>query len=109
MGAGAGAAGAASTDPHEDVVPLIDRQGLPLNEFVLQIFQSCVVELKLSLESAIGQASPALEHGDRLVENLLKSHCPLSSPKAVYRRRCRNGTGHSGAVIPHMVTLKKQE
>jgi hypothetical protein len=34
--------------------------------------------MELPLEGAIGQAPPALEHGYRLVEDLLKSHCPPS-------------------------------
>ena len=43
--------------PDQDVVLLIDRQALTLDELVLQIFQSCVVELELALEGAVGQAS----------------------------------------------------
>jgi hypothetical protein len=34
--------------------------------------------LELSLEGAVGQAPPALEHGYRLVEDLLKGHRPPS-------------------------------
>ena len=52
----------------------IHRQALALNEFGFQIFQGRVIELELPLEGAIGQASPALEHGYRLVEDLLKGH-----------------------------------
>ena len=54
------------------------RQALALDEFVLQIYQGRVVELELPLEGAIGQASTPLEHGDRVVENLLKGHRPPS-------------------------------
>jgi hypothetical protein len=32
--------------------------------------------VELTLEGAIGQAPPALQQGDRLVEDLLKGHCP---------------------------------
>jgi hypothetical protein len=60
--------------PNQDVAPLIDRQALALDEFVLQIFQGGVIELELSLEGAVGQASAPLEHGDRVVEDLLKGH-----------------------------------
>ena len=37
-----------------------------------------VIQLELPLERAIGHAAPALEHGYRLVENLLKGHRPPS-------------------------------
>jgi hypothetical protein len=47
---------------------------LALNKFGFQIFQIRVIELELSLEGAIGQAPPTLQHGYRLVEDLLKGH-----------------------------------
>jgi hypothetical protein len=54
---------------------------LPLDEFGFQIFQIRVIELELALQGAIGQAPPALEHGDRLVEDFLKVHrAPSLSP-----------------------------
>ena len=46
------------TRPEQDVVPLIDRQTLALDEFVLHILQGRLVELELSLEGAIGQPAP---------------------------------------------------
>ena len=52
----------------------IHRQALAIDELVLQIFQGCVIELELPLEGAVGQASTPLEHGHRLVEDLLKGH-----------------------------------
>jgi hypothetical protein len=51
---------------------------LTLDEFGCQICQIRVIELELPLEGAIGQAPPALEHGYRPVEDLLKSHRPPS-------------------------------
>jgi hypothetical protein len=51
---------------------------LALDEFSFQILQIRVVELELPLEGTISQAPPALEHGDRLVEELLKGHRPPS-------------------------------
>ena len=42
------------------------------------ILQGRIVELKLPLEGAVGQASATLEHGHRLVEDLLKGHRQLS-------------------------------
>jgi hypothetical protein len=61
---------------------------LALNEFGFQIFHIRVIELELPLEGAIGQAPPALEHGYRLVEDLLKGHrlpslCRCSVQKTV--------------------------
>ena len=64
------------TRPDQDIAPLIHGEALALDEFVLQIVQGRVVELKLPLEGAVGQASATLEHGDRLVEDLLKGHDP---------------------------------
>jgi hypothetical protein len=51
---------------------------LAFDEFGFQIFQIYVIEIELPLEGAIGQAPPALEHSYRLIEDLLKSHCPPS-------------------------------
>jgi hypothetical protein len=47
---------------------------LAVDELVLHIFQGRVIELELSLEGTVGQASATLEHGHRLVEDLLKGH-----------------------------------
>src|SRR5262249_16247286 len=95
--------GARVTGPHEDAVVLIHRQTLARNEFVLQIFQIGVIELELALEGAIGQASPALEHRYRLVEDLFKVHghpslCRCGVQKTVWelaRPRRRIYTAHS--------------
>src|SRR5215831_4551934 len=64
--------------PDQNIPPLVHGQALALDEFVLQIIQGRVVELKLPLQGAVGQAPPALEHGYRLVEDLLKGHRPPS-------------------------------
>jgi hypothetical protein len=48
---------------------------LRVEEFILEDRQLVVIEVELELQGAIGHAPPALEHGDRLVEDLLKSHC----------------------------------
>jgi hypothetical protein len=72
--AGHGLHGRYRTCPDQDRAALIHCEALALNEFMLQIIQSRVVELKLPLEGAVGQAPPTLEHGYRLVEDLLKGH-----------------------------------
>jgi hypothetical protein len=100
--------------PDQDAAVLIHRHALALDEFGFQIFQIRVVELELPLESAIGQAPPPLEHGDRLVQELLKGHRPPSLgqygvQKTVWELRCGNWRGRSGACIPHMVDKRKQE
>src|SRR5262249_7453655 len=64
--------------PDQDSIPLIDRHALALNEFVLYIIQGRIVELKLPLEGAVRHPPPALEHSNRLVEDLLKGHRPPS-------------------------------
>jgi hypothetical protein len=51
---------------------------LAVNEFGFHIVQVGVIELELPLEGAIGQTSATLEHGYRLVEDLLKGHRPPS-------------------------------
>ena len=60
-----------TTRPDQDAAVLIHRQALALNEFGFHIVQIRVIELKLPLEGAIGQAPPTLEYGYRLVEDLL--------------------------------------
>src|SRR5262249_8906828 len=91
-----------TTRPDQDVAPLIDRQALALDEFVLQIFQICIIELELALEGAIGQAPPALQHGYGLIKDLLKGHrLPSPYADAACRRRCGNGTGRLGIYTAH--------
>src|SRR5262245_49606767 len=60
--------------PDQSAPRVIDNLGMRIEELLLQVVQRYVVELELPLEGAIGQASPALEHGCRLIENLLKGH-----------------------------------
>jgi hypothetical protein len=72
--AGRGRHGRHRSRPDQDHAALIRCETLTLNEFMRQIIQGRVVELKLPLEGAVGQASPVLEHGYCLVEDLLKSH-----------------------------------
>ena len=87
--------------------PSSSTQALPLDEFGFQICQIRVIELELPLEGAIGQAPPALEHGYRLVEDLLKGH--RHHADAACRRRCRNWQGRTGVCIPIWLTEKSQK
>jgi hypothetical protein len=64
-------------------------------EFVLQGGEVVIIELELELKGPIRHAPTALEHGNYVVENLLKGHRPPPSADAACRRRCGNGTGRS--------------
>ena len=55
-------------------VRLIDREALAFNEFVFERFQMRVIELKLQLESAIRQAAPLAQEGNRLIHHRDKVH-----------------------------------
>ena len=79
--------------PDQHPAVFVHRQALALNEFRFHIFQVRVVELELPLEGAIGQAPAALEHGYRLVKDLLKGHRHPSLADAACGRRCSKGTG----------------
>jgi hypothetical protein len=65
-------AGAARPDQHG--VVLVHGELEHLDDFGGEILEIGVVELKLALESTIRHTAPALEHGYRLVQDLLKGH-----------------------------------
>src|SRR5262245_53021367 len=69
---------AGATRPDQHGVVLIHGELEHLDNFSCEILEVGVVELKLALEGTIRHTAPALEHGDRLVEDLLKSHGPPS-------------------------------
>ena len=102
-------ASSARTRPDQHAAVLIDREPLALDEFVLQVFQMLVIELELALEGAIGHAPPALEHGNRLVEDLLKGHRPPSLCRCGVQKTVWELAEAVGAFIPHMVDKRKQE
>src|SRR4029450_4847743 len=62
------------TGPYQYSPPFIHGHALAFNEFGFHIVQVGVIELARPLEGAISQTSAPLEHGDRLVEDLLKGH-----------------------------------
>ena len=57
---------------------MVDRKVVDLNQLFLEGFERFLIEMKLEREGAVGHAPATLEHGDRLVEDLLKGHCPPS-------------------------------
>jgi hypothetical protein len=52
---------------------------LAINELLLEVFQSVIIELELPFEGAIGDASAALEYGYGVVEDLLSASAPCGS------------------------------
>ena len=80
--------------PDEDVAPLIDRQALALDEFVLHILQRCVVELELPLEGAVGHAAPLAQEGDHVIHHRHKVH-PISSLSLGLRVPCDSMIAHA--------------
>jgi hypothetical protein len=55
-------------------VVLVHGELQHLDDFRGEILEVGIVELKLALEGTIRHTAPALEHGYRLIENLLKGH-----------------------------------
>jgi hypothetical protein len=47
---------------------------LAVDEFLCEILEKRVVQIELAFEGAIGQTPATLEHGNRLVQNLLEGH-----------------------------------
>ena len=64
--------------PDQNAAFLIHREALAEDELVLEVVQRRVVELELSLERAIGQATPLAQQGNRLIHHRDKVH-PVSS------------------------------
>src|SRR5262249_5715187 len=98
-----------STHPDQDAAVLIHGQTLTLDEFVLHIVHIRIIELELPLESAIGETPPALEHGDRLVQKLLKGHRQPSVCATVRRGWYGDGRCCQGIGVPQMTGKGKQE
>src|SRR5205823_256827 len=62
------------TDPYQHFTVFITRQPLALDEFHRQVFEEGIIQVKLPFEGAIGHPPAALEHGNRLIEDLFKVH-----------------------------------
>ena len=69
--------GERSTRPDESVAPLIDREALVLDAFVLHIFQGRIVARELPLEGAVGQVTALAQEGGHLIQDRDKVHPPL--------------------------------
>ena len=64
--------------PDEDALLLIHRHALAVNEFLLEVLQCRVLELKVPLEQTIGDPTAALQHREGLIHHLFKGHRCLS-------------------------------
>jgi hypothetical protein len=47
---------------------------LAVEKFLFQVFEKGIIQVKLAFEGAIGHATTALQHGQSLIQNLLKGH-----------------------------------
>jgi hypothetical protein len=76
--AGRGRPGGWHSRPDQDAPGFVDSQTLALDELVFERVQVRVIELKLELERAIGQAAPLAQQSNRLIYHGDKVH-PVSS------------------------------
>jgi len=65
---------ASSTAPDQDFAIFIHGQQLAVDEFFFEISEIRVIQIELPFEGTIGQAPATLEHGNRLIQNLLEGH-----------------------------------
>jgi hypothetical protein len=65
---------ARASGPDQHATVFIHGQALTVNEFLLQVCQEVIIQMELPFEGAIGHASAALEQGNSLIQQLLKSH-----------------------------------
>src|SRR5215470_14648886 len=78
--------GAGATRPDQHGVVLVHGELQHLDDFSGEILEVSIVELKLALEGTIRHTAPALEHGYRLIEDLLKGHRPPSLDQCGVRK-----------------------
>jgi hypothetical protein len=53
---------------------VVDCKVVHINQFLFEGFERLRIEMKLEREGAVGHAPAPLEHGSRLVKDLLKGH-----------------------------------
>ena len=70
--------GARVTRPDETSPGIIADLRMRVQELVLEVVQRRVVELKLPLQGAVGHPAAPLQHGNGLIQHLLKGHPPSS-------------------------------
>jgi hypothetical protein len=67
---------------------------LTINQLVLEVVQRGIVELKLPLEGAIGEAAPLAQQGDRLIHYRDKVHPVSSLPDVLSEDACASPSYH---------------
>src|SRR5262244_3639066 len=65
--------------PDQDFTVLVNGESLALDDFGLQVLEVGVIQIELPFEDGIGHTAAALEHGNGLVQKLLKWQLPLST------------------------------
>ncbi len=60
--------------PYQHCATLVDRDLLGLDKLGLEIFEVVIIEIELPFEGTIGHAASTLEHGNGLIQKLLKGH-----------------------------------
>jgi hypothetical protein len=98
--------GTGASRPDQHSVVLIHGELQHLDDFSGEILEVSVVELKLALEGTIRDTPPALEHGDRLVEDLLKGH---RLPSLYRLRHAEDSVGMGKAVRAHIYRIRLTE
>ena len=65
------------------VISVVRHLRVRIEDGVFQVFKIVIVEVELAFKDAICDPPSALQHGDRLVEHLLKCHAlPLTFARA---------------------------
>src|SRR5262249_22202056 len=82
------------TRPDEAASRIVAYLWVSVKQLSLEVVEGVLVKLELPLEGAVGQASATLEHGYRLVEDLLKGHRPPPIPM----RRTEDGVEMAQAI-----------
>ena len=75
---GGGGTGASIARPDQAAPRIVADLGMGIEEFLCEIVQGVVIQLKLSLEGPIGHAAPLAQQGDHLIHDRDKVH-PVSS------------------------------
>ena len=84
--------------PDQATAVVIDHVWVGVQEFILERLKVVVVQTELKLKGPIGHAASPLEHGHRVIENLLEGHDHPSTTLALMPKE--------GDVRPGGVSMK---
>jgi hypothetical protein len=82
---------------------------MDLEQFLFEGFERLCIQMELERKGAVGHAPSALEHGYRLVENLLKGHRPPSLRRDGVQQTVWEWGKPVGLVIPQMGDKRKPQ